>query len=73
METRAGGGSNQGGILFFALLYLETLQFALIYFNPSFLPLFTLPIYNLPFLISFFSLEDLGKIPRQHCLCCIRD
>jgi hypothetical protein len=54
METRAGGGSNQGGILFFALLYLETLQFALIYFNPPFLPLFTLPIYNLPFLISFF-------------------
>jgi hypothetical protein len=37
-----------GGILLFALLYLGTLQFALFYFDFSFLPHFTLLIYYLP-------------------------
>jgi hypothetical protein len=37
-----------GGILFFAPLYVVSLRFALFYFGLSFLPLFTLPINNLP-------------------------
>jgi hypothetical protein len=41
--------SHNSGILLFALFYLGSIRFALHYIELSFLPHFTLPVYNLPF------------------------
>jgi hypothetical protein len=54
------------GILFFAPLYLDTLRFALIYFDITYLPLFTLVPILFALLIFFLSYDDLRKSSRQN-------
>jgi hypothetical protein len=49
------------GILFFALLYTGTSQFALIYFDLYLLPLFTLPLHYLP--LDKSGPHSMTKIP----------